>query len=186
MARQPSARRFSVGEYYEMARSGILREDDRVELIEGEIVEMPPLGSRHAACVKRLNRLFSSQVGDAAIVCVQDPVRLSKRSEPQPDLALAKPRPDFYAAAHPGAGDIWLLVEVADTSAGYDRSLKIPLYARAGIPEVWLVDLERDLVEVHREPSATGYRSVQIARRGERVRVQALPQVDVAVEAVLG
>ncbi|MBI4493588.1 MAG: Uma2 family endonuclease [Chloroflexi bacterium] len=186
MAREPVTRRFSVEEYYQMARAGILGEDERVELIEGEIIELPPIGSRHAACVDRLNHLFSSHAGGAAIVRVQDPIHLSGRSEPQPDLVLARPRTDFYAAAHPEPKDVLLLVEVADSSAGYDRLVKVPLFARAGIPEVWLIDLERDLVEVHREPSATGYRSVQLARRGERVSVQALPQVDLAVEAILG
>jgi Uma2 family endonuclease len=169
-----------------MAVAGILTEDDRVELIEGEIVEMPPIGSRHAACVKRLNRLFSSRVGDLAVVLVQDPIRLSDVAEPEPDLALLEPRADFYAAAHPGPAEVLLVVEVADTSVGYDRSVKIPLYARAGIRELWLVDLERERIEVLRQPAAGGYRSVRTYRRGAQLTVEALPGPEFPVDTILG
>ena len=167
--------RFTVEEYHKMAQVGILGEDDRVELIEGEIVEMPPIGSRHAACVNRLNRLLSAKVGGRAIVSVQNPIHLSERSEPQPDLALLKPRPDFYAAAHPRPEDVLLMIEVAEASVDYDREVKMPLYAQAGIPEVWLVDLQGEFIEVHRRPSARGYGEVRQARRGERLAPEALP-----------
>lgn len=186
MATLPATRRFNVHEYYQMAAAGILMEDDRVELIEGEIVEMAPIGSRHAACVDRLTRLFSSQVGDAAIVHVQNPVRLDDHSEPEPDLALLKPRTDFYASAHPAPEDVLLLVEVADTSVGYDRSVKVPLYARAAIPVFWLVDLEREQVDVMQESTSDGYRTVQTYRRGERLQLQDIPQLDISVDDVLG
>jgi Uma2 family endonuclease len=186
VARAPAPRRFNVREYYQMASAGILTEDDRVELIEGEIVEMSPIGSRHAACVGRLNRLFNTQLGERALVRVHDPVRLNERNEPEPDVALVLPRGDFYASSHPSPSDVLLIVEVADTSAAYDRSTKAPLYARAGIPEVWLVDLEHDRIEVLREPSARGYRVVRPYARGERLMIQALPQLELAVDAVLG
>ncbi|GIW50689.1 MAG: hypothetical protein KatS3mg081_0044 [Gemmatimonadales bacterium] len=156
MAVQLMKRRFTVAEYHKMAEAGILGEDDRVELLEGELVAMAPIGSRHATCVRRLNYLLSRGVGERAIVDVQNPIRLSEYSEPQPDLALLKPRPDFYAAAHPGPEDVLLVVEVAETSADYDREVKIPLYARAGIPEVWLVDLAGAQIETFRQPAQGG------------------------------
>jgi Uma2 family endonuclease len=137
MALQVSRRLFTVHEYDQMVQAGILHEDDRVELIEGEIIEMAAIGSRHAACVNRLVQLFVMHVAGQAIVHAQNPIRLSERTEPEPDLSLLKPRPDFYAAGHPGPQDVLLVIEVADSSIGFDREIKIPLYARAGIPEVW-------------------------------------------------
>lgn len=186
MTVQFSRRLFTVSEYHRMAEAGILGEDDRVELIEGEIVEMSPVGSRHAACVKRLLRLLDRRVGDRGIVGAQDPIRLGEHSEPQPDLVLLRPRPDFYAAAHPGPEDVLLLVGVAETSGGYDRDVKVPLYAKAGIPEVWLVDLGEDRVEAYREPSPQGYRWVRHFRRGDRLAAEAFPELEVAVEDILG
>jgi len=179
-------RKFTVDEFHRMLQAGILREDDRVELIQGEIVEMTPVGSRHAACVKRLNRLLSRGVGDAAIVSIQDPVRLGPDSEPQPDIALLRPRPDFYADRHPAAGDVLLIVEVADTSAAYDRDTKLPLYARAGIPEVWLVDLAANQLEVYRRPSPQGYGEKEVYRPGMRVSPEALPALSLSVAEILG
>lgn len=185
MAVQVLRRHFTVEEYYQMVQAGILSEDDRVELIEGEIVEMTPISSRHAACVKRLNRLFSRQVGARALVSVQDPIRLSERSEPQPDLALLRPRPDFYADKHPEPEDVLLVVEVAETSGGYDRGVKIPLYAGAGLPEVWLVDLETEVVESYCKSSAQGYKEVRKYHRGERLASQAVPDLELSVDEVL-
>ncbi len=127
-------RPFTVAEYHRMAEAGVLGEDDRVELLEGEIVQMTPIGSRHAACVARLTHLFVDRLQGRAQVNVQNPVHLSERSEPQPDLALLRPRPDFYARAHPGPADVLLLVEVAETSSDVDWTVKIPLYAGAGVP----------------------------------------------------
>jgi len=152
-------RRFTVDDYHRMVEAGILSDDDRVELIDGEIIEMVAIGSRHAACVDRLARLCSAGVRNRAIVRVQNPILLSEHSEPQPDLALLRPRRDFYAAGHPGPQDILLVVEVADTSAETDREIKLPLYARAGIPEVWVVALAETHVEAHRKPSPGGYRT---------------------------
>ena len=186
MTTQLSRRLFTVHEYYRMADAGILTEDDRVELIEGEIVQMAAIGSRHAACVDRLNQLFSARVAERAIVRVQNPVRLSERSEPQPDLALLRPRPDFYATAHPMPQDVLLVVEVADTSAGIDPAEKLPLYARSGIPEAWLVDLQEDRVEVHRQPTRRGYQEVRYLERGNRLAPDAFPDLTLAVDDVLG
>jgi len=178
-------RLFTVAEYHKMAEAGILSEDDRVELLEGEVVRTAPIGLRHATCVRRLNRLFSKWVGERAIVDVQNPIRLGEHSEPQPDVALLKPRPDFYATSHPGPEDVVLVIEVAETSAAVDREVKVPLYARFGVPEVWLVDLAEDRVEVFREPSAQGYREVRVLRRGESVAPALLPDLAVPVDAVL-
>jgi len=178
-------RRFTVDEYYRMAEAGILHEDDRVELIEGEIVEMAPIGSRHAACVKRLNSLLSQRVGARALVGVQDPIRLDEHSEPQPDVTILLPRPDFYASVHPGPGDILLAVEVADTSAEYDREVKVPLYARSGIRESWLVDLPAGVVEVYRDPSPQGYRQTQHLKRGDRIALAAFPDFELTIDELL-
>jgi Uma2 family endonuclease len=178
-------RRFTVYEYYRMAEAGILNEDDRVELIDGDIIEMAPIGNRHTACVKRLNRLFSEQLGRSVVISVQDPIRLSSRSEPQPDLALLRPRDDFYAAGHPTPADVLLIVEVVDSSLPYDRR-KLRLYARAGIPCVWLAIVSSRRVEVHREPTVGGYRSVTIVDRGTLPALPTLPDLSVSVEDIFG
>ncbi len=180
-------RLFTVEEYYQMAEVGILHEDDRIELIEGEIVEMAPISSRHQAQVDRLNRVFSESLGRQRVVIrVQGPVRLGERSEPQPDLALLRPRPDFYADAHPRPEDTLLVVEVAYTSEDYDREIKLPLYARYGIPEVWLTVLAEEVIEVHRKPTPEGYQEVRRVGRGESLSIQAFPDVVLAADEVLG
>jgi len=186
MGVQLARRLFTVAEYHKMAEAGILSEDDRVELLSGEIVAMSPIGSRHAACVDRLTQYLVVRVAGRAIVRVQNPIRLGEHSEPQPDVALLKPRPDFYATAHPGPEDVVLVIEVAETSAGVDREVKVPLYARFGVSDVWLVDLAGDRVEVFREPSAEGYREVRVLRRGESLAPALLPDLLVPVDAVLG
>lgn len=186
MAVQLLRRSFTIEEYHRMGEAGILREDDRVELIDGEIVEMTPIGSRHAACVDRLNHLFSQQTGRRYIVRVQNPVHLGEHSEPQPDMAILRLHPDFYAQAHPTAEDVVLVVEVSETSTGYDREVKLPLYARSNIAEVWLVDLTEGRVEVCRQPFPQGYRNVRTFRRGEVVAPLAIPDAAVAIGDVLG
>ena len=177
---------FTAAEYYRMADAGILTPDDRVELIEGEIVEMSPIGKRHASCVDRINRLLGRLASQSAIVRVQNPVRLSDFSEPQPDVTLLRPREDFYAAGHPGPADVLLIVEVADTSTAYDRGVKVSLYARSGIPEVWLVDLTEDRIEIYANPSGGEYRDVRLASRGESVSSTAVAGLTFGVEEILG
>jgi len=186
MPAQLLRRRFTVHEYHRMGEAGILGEDDRVELLEGEIVEMAPIGSRHQAVVDRLTRLFSNRVTDQAMVSVHGLVRLGEDSEPQPDLILLRRRTDFYASAHPGPDDVLLLVEVSDTSADYDREVKLPLYARHGIAEVWLVGLETEVVEVFRSPTNQGYQEVSQSGRGQGLSPEAFPQLELAVDDVLG
>ncbi len=185
MATQPQRHRFSVQEYYEMAETGLLGEDVRVELIEGEIIDMTPIGSRHAACLSRLRLLFEGLDG-RAIVRVQDPIRLDEYSEPQPDLTVLEYRADFYGAGHPGPQDILLVVEIADTSTGYDREVKVPLFARAGIPEAWLVDLAARRLEVYRTPSPAGYRHLREVPPGEQCAPAAVADIVVNVSDLVG
>ncbi len=149
--------RFSVDDYERMAETGILHEDDRVELIDGEIILMPPIGSPHGGRVNRLNRILSAAVGERAIVAPQNPIVLGHRSEPEPDLALLRPRLDFYADAHPRACDLLLLIEVAETSLSYDLDVKVPLYASHQVPEVWVVDIPHRRVLRFSEPRAGLY-----------------------------
>lgn len=185
MAVEVTKRRFTVGEYYRLAEVGILTEDDRVELLEGEIFEMSPISSRHAGCVTRLNHLLQDRVKGRAIVSVQNPIRLSDYSEPQPDLAVLKFRPDFYSGEHPKPDDVLLLIEVCETSAAFDRQIKVPLYAKFGIPEVWLVDLAQEQIEVYRAPASQGYGEAHTLTRDQVVTAQRLP-LELAVSEIVG
>jgi Uma2 family endonuclease len=187
MAVAPRARRFTVEEYEHMVQAGVFAPDDRIELIEGEIIEMSPIGDPHASIVDRLTMLMTRHLGSRCIVRVQGPVRFrSLQSRPQPDLAVLRPRADYYAGGSPGAGEIHLLIEVMDTSVEYDRRRKTPLYARAGVPEVWLVDIPADVVDVHRTPGERGYADVRTLRRGERLSPHAFPDVSLLVDDILG
>ncbi|MGH7728536.1 MAG: Uma2 family endonuclease [Vulcanimicrobiaceae bacterium] len=150
MQRPPAVHRFTNEDYHAMGEAGILPHDLRVELIDGQIVEMSPLGRRHAAAVDRLNRMFVLAFRESAIVRVQGPLKLPPFSEPQPDLLVLAERTDYYAAGGPFAGDTLLAVEVADSSLRFDMKVKAPLYAREGIPELWIVDLTRDRLLVYR------------------------------------
>jgi Uma2 family endonuclease len=179
-------RKLSVAEFHRMGEAGILLEDDRVELIEGELIEMTPIGTRHMSTVIALTRVLQTAVGSAALVSVQNPVRLGRHSEPQPDLALLAPHAHRYRHALPTAGDVLLLVEVADSSVDYDRKVKMPLYARHGVAEVWLVDLVEEVVEVHREPREEGYRSVTRHGPGETLAPLRLPALRIPLAEVLG
>ncbi|MDQ2729821.1 MAG: Uma2 family endonuclease [Actinomycetota bacterium] len=180
MAIELRRRTWTVDEYHRMAEAGVLREDDRVELIEGEIIEMSPIGSAHARCVNRLTALLVPAAGGRAIVSVQNPVRLSPRSEPQPDLSLLRWRHDFYPEG-PTPGDVLLVIEVAASSVGFDRRVKVPLYGRAGIPEVWIVDLDAAQVEVHTGLSSGTYREVRATAAGDMLEPPGLAGVAVDV-----
>jgi Uma2 family endonuclease len=183
---EPLKRLFTRDEYYALAEAGILGPEDRVELIEGEIYRMAPIGNPHAGCVNRLVHRFSAlTTAGRAVLSPQNPVNLTDISEPQPDVTLLRPRKDFYGEGHPTPEDILLLVEVADSSIGFDRGTKLPLYARCGIPEAWLVDLIKGVLEVHRDPARDGYRSVQRLRQGDRIAPQAFPDFVIAVESIL-
>ena len=149
--------RLTVDDYRRMSEAGIFHENDRVELIDGEIIKMAPTGSLHAGTVDQLTRLFILTFGQNAIIRVQNPIVLDDYSEPEPDLALLTPREDFYKSSHPIVRDLLLVVEIADSSLAYDREVKLPLYARSHIPEVWIVDLENRCVRVFQDPAEEGF-----------------------------
>lgn len=172
-------RLFTVEEYDRMADAGVFGPDDRVELVDGEIVEMSPIGDPHAALVASLTRRLVLAVGSRAVVWPQNPVRLPPRSKPQPDLALLGPR--SYLSAGPAAEDILLVIEVADTSLEYDRTVKQRLYARAGIPEMWIVDTTGQAVELYRDPGPAGYRESRRVGREGTLAPLAFPDVVITV-----
>ncbi|MGI8551972.1 MAG: Uma2 family endonuclease [Dehalococcoidia bacterium] len=182
----PARRRFTVDEYYRMADAGILREDERVELLDGEIVLMAAIRSRHARCVEFLAEWFIIRLVGQVIVRIQNPVRLDDGSEPEPDIALLRMRADRYGDVHPGPPDVLLLIEVADSSLGYDRDTKLPRYAKAGIPELWLVDLNGERVLMHRKPNGTRYEQVEAIERGEMLTVDGFPHISLPVNDLLG
>ena len=179
-------RRFTVDQYHQMSQVGVLRDDDRVELIDGEIVEMTPIGPRHGAVVDRLTRALVEGCGDRAIVRVQGSIRLGLHSEPQPDVVLLRPRRDFYQTALPGPESVLLLIEVAEASLPYDHGIKLRLYARAGVPEVWIVDLVRNRVEIHREPTPEGFSDANTLGPDDRLVPMALPEVSLSPAELLG
>jgi Uma2 family endonuclease len=183
---EPLKRLFTVSEYHSMAETGILSEDDRVELIEGEIYRMAPIGSRHAGCVKRLNRILGRRLRDRVLLGIQDPILLDGYSEMEPDVSVLRLRPDHYADSHPTPEEIFFLIEVADSSLGFDRSVKLPAYARNGIPEVWLVDLVQGAVDIHRQPSLSGYRDIRRLRKDDRISPLAFPDLELSASDILG
>lgn len=186
MSVQPARYRFTVHEYERMGAAGVFHPEDRLELIDGEIVTMAPIGSRHAACVDRLTRLLTSVSGDRLLVRVQNPVRLDTGSEVQPDVSLLRPRENFYSTAHPGPADVLLVVEVSDTTRAFDLGVKARLYAHAGIPTTWVVDVAERCVHVLSDPDAGGYRTTRQATAGEGVFVPHLVDVTLAVADILG
>jgi Uma2 family endonuclease len=175
MAVAVQRRRFTADEYQQMGKAGILREDDRVELIDGEVVAKMTIGPRHNAAVNRLLRLFASLAGDTAIVQVQGSVRLDFYTEPEPDVVLLRPRADFYASALPGSSDVLLVVEVAESSIDYDRLVKAELYARLGVVEYWLVDLNADVVTRHTDPVDGRYTRIEPVPAGGLFAPRQLP-----------
>ena len=185
-ATSPRTRRFTVSEYHRMAEAGILGDDDRVELLHGQIYVMSPIGSQHAACVDRLTRLFVLAVHDQAVVRIQNPILVDPSSEPEPDVALVAPK-EAYAARHPRPDEVMLIVEVSGSTLAFDRKKKLPLYAQAGIPEVWIVALDEDQIHAHRQPEDGTYAEHETYERGDTLAVQALSDAGpFAVEDVLG
>ena len=178
-------RRFTVAEYYAMAEAGILTEDDRVELIDGVIVEMAALGSRHGGCVNLYTRWLSRLVGDRAILQVQGAIHLNDDTEPQPDLALLRDRPDFYSSGHAEPSDVLLLIEVADSSVDYYRYQKLPRYAQAGIPEVWITVLPERIIEAHTQPVDGQYTNRRIYVPGDTISPGCFPDIALPVSEIL-
>lgn len=177
---------FTVSEYERMGETGVLAPDTRFELIEGEIIEMSPIGSRHAAAVDVAARSLMQQTLEFAIVRIQNPIVLSDFSEPQPDISLIRYRPDFYREAHPRPADVLLVVEVAETTVNYDRHVKIPLYARAGISEALLFNLPEDRLEYFSRPEVGAYQLNHVLRRGETFESISVPGLTLDVEMILG
>ena len=175
--------RFTVDEFARMGEAGIFTEDDRVELIDGEILQMTPIGPAHAWIVDRLNELIMTRLAGRVHVRVQNPVRLDRHTEPQPDLVVAR-RSDAYAARHPEPGDVLLAIEVADSSLRYDRLEKAPRYARSGVPEMWLVDVEASAVTVHTDPGPDGYASRHVRRRGDQIVSTSVPELGFPVDDI--
>jgi len=173
----PRRHAVSAREYLRMGEAGVFAPDARLELIEGEIIEMAPIGPPHASVVAVLTRLFVRQAGDAAFVWVQNPVIVGQRSMPQPDLAILEARTDDYSSRHPAVDDVLLAIEVSDSTLAFDLGRKASLYARAGIRELWVVDVNARELHVHREPAEQGYARVSVATREDIVPSIALPEI---------
>ena len=183
----PARRRFTVAEYYAMADAGILSENDRVELLDGDFIVMPPVGNWHAFSVNSIVAIFpSTLLEDRAILSVQNPVRLDNCNEPQPDAMLLRWRDDFYRNGHPGPADVLLLIEVADSSVEFDRTVKLAAYARAGIPELWIVARAEHRIEAYTEPAGNEYATVRHFGPGETVSPQAFPDITLEVNRLFG
>src|SRR6266446_6934126 len=175
---------FTVADFARMVEAGILAEDDRVELIDGEVRAMSPIGPRHAAMVNRLNALLSRQVADSATISVQNPIQLTDYTEPQPDIAVLRLREDFYAHALPLPSDVLLVVEVAESSLEYDREEKIPRYAQMLIPEVWLIDVEQETVTQYTQPDGTRYRRERSLGRGQLLRSDTVSTLQLSIDSL--
>jgi Uma2 family endonuclease len=183
--RPPIARyTFSVEEFHKLAEAGVLGRDARVELIEGELIKMSPIGSPHAGVVEQLVYFFQKHVGNY-LVRTQNPIVLGGHSEPEPDVVLVRPRQDFYKKSHPRSADILLIVEVADTTIDYDRKVKLPLYAEHGIPEAWLIDLTAKQLEIHLDPSADSYRQILKPARDAIVAPSLAPEAKLDLAELL-
>ena len=176
----------SVEMYHIMAEHGAFAPDERVELIDGEIIAMSPIGSRHARVVDYLNRFLSKVVESSYIVRIQNPIIATDNSEPQPDVSILLYRDDFYSKAHPTGSDVAVVIEVSDSTVTFDRSRKIPKYAAAGIPEAWLIDLESEHVEVHSMPKESAYGLVKIYLRGETAVSETIANMTLPVDDILG
>jgi Uma2 family endonuclease len=186
LAERETRRRLTVDEYEAMFRAGILREDERVELLDGEIYRMAAVNEPHISCVIRLTTWFVPRTLGRALLSPQNPFRLSTFSEPEPDFALLRHRDDFYATTKPAAEHVLLIIEVADTSLRHDRDVKVPLYAAEGIPEVWIADVKRKRLTVYREPTPEGYRQVIALTRRATIAPLAFPDLELRWEDIFG
>ena len=184
MAVDVQRHKFTLEQYERMVAAGVLNEDDRVELIEGEIIEMAPNDPQHVSPIRQIRRLFDG-MGDRAVALVQMPIRVPPRSEPEPDLAIAVPPEERYLRRHPEPADLLLVVEVSHTTKRFDLNVKIPLYARSAIAEVWIVDVKAGHIEVFRDPTPDGYASVEVVGRGGSISPASFPDITVAVDDVL-
>lgn len=178
--------RFTVDDYYRMIDWGMIKNVERAEIIEGELIKQMPIGKQHAACVKRLDEILRDELGKSVTYSVQDPISLDEFNEPQPDVALLKRRDDFYKGKQPSAEDVLLLIEVSDSTLDYDRNRKIPLYAKHQIPEVWLINLNNGTIEIHSQSRDYSFNIVKVLRRGETIESEALQGLVIEVDRILG
>ncbi|MEL6675892.1 MAG: Uma2 family endonuclease [Bacteroidota bacterium] len=176
---------FSISEYHQLAKAGMLHESEKVELLGGEIIYMSPIGSHHVACVNRLNHFLQKKLGDQFIISVQNPLSLPPFSEPEPDLAILTYRPDFYAKKLAGQEDIHLVIEVSDTTLEKDVTVKGPIYARAQIPEYWVIDLAKGGVIVKTHPQNGVFQITQSFQKGEPIHSSTLA-ISLAWEEIFG
>jgi len=179
-------KRFTVDEYHRMSDIGLFPEDKRFELIRGEILEMPGAKPPHSGRVNRLNHLFMNRLGDSVIVSVQNPSSIDDYSEPVPDVSLLKPRLDFYTKNHPLPEDVLLVIEISHTTLRFDTRIKGPLYAEAGIPEYWILNIPQNVLEVRTDPVNGRYTRLQTLKLGELITPRAFPQVSFRIDEILG
>ena len=181
----PEPRKFTVAEYYRMAEGGILGPEERVQLIEGEIIVMPPIGPLHAGSLDGSTSIFYRAQDDRFYIRTQNPLRLDDGSEPEPDIALVRPRADRYTTAHPTPADTFAVIEVSNSTLEYDRNHKAQIYGRAGVAQTLVLNLPEDCIENFTEPGPQGYGRHTIHRRGDKIRLVALPDLELAVEDLL-
>ncbi len=186
MVIQTIHRQITVEEYHRMGDVGILHDDERLELIDGEIIKMTPIGSRHAYCVNRMTEFLVTRLGSRAIVSTQNPVCLGKFSEPQPDIAIIKRSERKYMTRHPDASDVYLIIEFADSSINFDRDVKLPAYAKAGIYEVWIIDLVSECIEIYQEPATSGYKKMNKNKGSDTFAPSSFPDITIAANWALG
>jgi len=186
MSAQIPSRKFRISDYHRMAETGILSENERIELIAGDIVTMIPVGSQHTSCVKSLKQILTTMLADTVIVWVQNPICLGEYSEPEPDVALLKPRPDLYTEHHPTSTDVFLIVEVTEQALDYERDIKLPVYAQAGIGEVWLVNVKDLQVEVYTRPAGQEYDMYRKFYQEHTITSVIFPNLRIPVETIFG
>lgn len=186
MQADAAKKRFTVDEFYKMAQIGILTDSAPSELIDGEIIEVSPIGPAHRAAVNRASDCLIPLFKGKAHISVQLPVRLNEFNEPEPDLAFLKPRRDFYKSRHPGPADVFLIFEISDSSLRYDHEVKLPMYAASRIPEVWIEDVNMGVLHVFRDPARKSYQTARILRPGSTISLPAFPDVPVSVSELLG
>ena len=185
MVTETSKRLFTADEYQRMGQAGILQEGDRVELIRGQVVEMSPIGPPHNGAILRATQALVRIVGERALVGIQGSVRLDLYDEPQPDIYLLRPKDDYYASRHAGPADIFLIIEVADSSLKYDRTVKLELYAETGVPEYWISDISNDRVIAYSDLQDKAYRNMREMKRGETIAPSLLPECLIPIDVLL-
>jgi Uma2 family endonuclease len=176
----------NINQYHQMIEHGIFTENDKIELIKGELISMSPVGIKHAFVVRRLTALLSQKFGDRSIIDIQNPILLDDNSEPEPDVVVLKPRDDFYQFQLPRPDDLLLIIEVSDTTLKYDRTVKIPLYSEAKIREIWIIDINSECVEIYRYANTEGYDQMQRYRLGETLSILAFPDLSLTVNDIFG